>query len=69
MKKKAPIIHKRVTSNKLCESFDYQLCAAIRFNDKTTPEGEWKRDAKCHWRFVTCDICKSMRGLKREKTD
>ena len=56
-----PLIHKRVTSSRLCESFDYQLCRASSINNTTKPNGEWKSETKCHWKFVTCEACLFMR--------
>ncbi len=60
------IIHKRVTSTRLCDCFEYQLCAASTKNTNTMNWGqlmEWRHETKCHWKFVTCPICISMRGL------
>jgi hypothetical protein len=63
---KKNIVHKRITSNKLCESFDYQLCKASTINSNTQENNEWKEETKFHWRFVTCPLCLSMKGLKHK---
>lgn len=58
------IIHKRVTSSRKCTSFDYQLCAPTKYNDKMQENDDWKRGTKCHWKFVSCKDCLRLRNAK-----